>query len=500
MRLGLFMLGLASAPATPARADAPAYQDIERQVQKVAAATQSGVVALVVSHHPRHPLPPDADRPLGKLGTYPVPGDLKPDPKLDLADPRTAADFTTGSGVVLDAAAGLVLTNYHLIDGGRRVYVRTAAGRGSYADIHAADARADLAVLKLITPPAGLTAVPIADARTVDGLGGARATVGPGTLIVTVGHPDAAAAADGVPLVSWGTLTGVRRRTPAGPLTITEDTPTKPLHQYAGLLKTDARATVGCSGAAILNMAGELIGLATPTAALTGADSAGGYALPMDPNFRRIVAVLKAGREVEYGFLGVQMPRGGVQVGNGLTLPGVTPGGPAAVAGLAAGDVILAVDGNLISEADDLFLYVGAALAGSEVTLAVGRGSGFGVSRPVKAMLAKFDHKMDRIVTARPPAVHGLRVDWASVYYQQHTPRFMPAGVVVSEVAPGSPAAAKLAPLGGPGAAWLVTRVADKAVLTPREFYAVAGGPDQVKLTVIDLARPGGVEHEVTLP
>ena len=75
---------------------------------------------------------------------------------------------------------------------------------------------------------------------------------------------------------------------------------------YGTLIQTDARLNLGTSGGALLNLKGEMIGLTTALAAMSGYEQAAGYAVPIDETFRRVVETLKQGREVEYGFLGVR--------------------------------------------------------------------------------------------------------------------------------------------------------------------------------------------------
>src|SRR6202011_3306869 len=105
---------------------------------------------------------------------------------------------------------------------------------------------------------------------------------------------------------SWGIVSNLRHRAPATPLLNEIDRAKITLHQYGALLQTDARLSVGCSGGALINLQGELVGLTTTLAALTGGDTTGGFAVPMDAGIRRIVRVLEKGEEVEYGFLGVR--------------------------------------------------------------------------------------------------------------------------------------------------------------------------------------------------
>src|SRR5262249_40579043 len=94
---------------------------------------------------------PQPQRPFGRQGRMNGPQRTPEDEarRYDLAD-RGNVPEAYGSGVVVDAAKRLILTNYHVIHDATKIYVRLPGERGSYADIHAADPRSDLAVLRLI--------------------------------------------------------------------------------------------------------------------------------------------------------------------------------------------------------------------------------------------------------------------------------------------------------------------------------------------------------------
>src|SRR6185312_15964803 len=81
---------------------------------------------------------------------------------LDLSNPDNVPE-SFGSGVVIDAVQGLILTQAHVVRKATKIYVRLPGRRGSWADIHAADPRSDLAVLKLIDPPPNLKALRLGD-------------------------------------------------------------------------------------------------------------------------------------------------------------------------------------------------------------------------------------------------------------------------------------------------------------------------------------------------
>jgi serine protease Do len=515
--LGLIPLLLSASVSFAA--DSPAREkvrELEQYTRRVIETAEPSIVAIVVSHSAKYPPLPAAvrERP-GRLGDY-IPTDLRhragpwvPPPtgpdKLDLSDPRNIPDNEYGSGVVLDDN-GLILTTYHLIEGATKIYVRTTGGKGSYADVHAADARSDLAVLKLLHPPTGLRPVKFADVRTGAGANGGRPTVTRGQWVISLGYPLAAGFADGSPSASWGILSNVRRRA-AGPGQ--EEQRNRPLYRHSILLQTDARVTLGCSGAALLNMDGELIGLTTPMAAVLGAETAGGFALPFDANYRRIVKTLQAGREVEYGFLGVSvLPTTNGPLDGGLRIEHVSPGTPAALAGLAGkadgvrggADYILSIDGHPVREQDDLFLYISAALAGTKIKLEVAKKGA--PAREVVVTLAKYAHGLPWIASVRPPSVFGLRVDYSSLLLQQDrraAEQGMPEpGVLVRDLEPDSPAAAKFKPLGDNPRRWLITQVNGRPVRTPDEFYRAAAGQRSVKLRLVD-PNPTARDREHTL-
>src|SRR6266542_1810891 len=152
------ILLLAFAPKDAARAqkDDDLFKALEARTTKLIEQHEASIACILVSRSEFYPR--DAKNP-GKLGVY-EPAKLLLDPKisdadrillqkkLDLADPHIVPP-AFGSGVVVDAR-GLILTNYHVVQEAAKIYVRLPGGKGSYADIHAADARSDLAVLKLL--------------------------------------------------------------------------------------------------------------------------------------------------------------------------------------------------------------------------------------------------------------------------------------------------------------------------------------------------------------
>ncbi len=493
----------------------PNLKAVEEQMQKVADAAAPSVVSVVVTHSKeykaiRNPKPGQlgavtlddmpAREPLAprgpRWGQQPLP---VPHP-LDLSAADNVADHLFGSGVVLDTD-GLVLVPYHLIDGARKVFVRGAKG-GSYADIHAGDAKSDLAVLKLLTPIPDLKAVKLADLRLTPGADGEKPTIKKGAMLLALGHPTAAAVGDGSASVSWGTLSNIRMKSgqPQPALSGPPD-PLKqrPLHQQGGLIQVDARAAFGSTGAAVFNTDGELVGLGSSVAAVYGSDANGGYAIPMDTNYRRVVATLKEGKEVEYGFLGVAP---GDAFGTGVRVNEVTPGCPAALAGVIPEDIITAIDGHKLNGQDDLLIYAGGALAGNQVTLDINRG---GRPLKVKLTLAKNVNQLPFVATVTPPAPFGIKIDYFSMRAAGGGPRERfpvspPQGVLVRDVEAGSAGERALKDIGhAVKGSWVVTHVDGKVVSSPKEYFTLTVGKKSVKLSLADPDDPSK-KAEISLP
>lgn len=474
--------------------------DLQLRLRSIIDAAEPSVAAIVVSSNPAYaPLTPAEKAVPGTLGSYVSParrtdGIVQPErDKLDLADARNAADNTFGSGIVL-SRNGMILTSYHLIANARKIYVRFSDNKGSYADIHAADARSDLAVLRLTHEVPDRKPIKYATVRLSDD-SEKKATVFRGQFVVALGHPFAASFLDGKASASWGMISNVRRR---APIAGSEESRQGVLHQYGNLLQTDARLNLGASGGALLNLEGELIGLLNATAAVAGSEASGGYAFPMDPLYRRIIERLSEGREIEYGFLGVS--QNGMHAGGGLEIAAVSPNTPASACGLLPRDIILKVDSRPIREIEDLYLLVGGSLAGTEVTLDVLR---HGRLLKLTPTLAKFAHPHASIASQRPDAVFGLRVDYSSILQQQ--PQFLGErrvvrnGVIIRELEPGSPAAERLTGFLS-GKAMVISAVNGTPVATPAEFYTLAKGAQSIRLTLRLATDPNDPGRNVTLP
>ncbi|MFO0809769.1 MAG: trypsin-like peptidase domain-containing protein [Gemmataceae bacterium] len=414
--------------------------------------------------------------------------DTAPDPSRPQPEPtRSAPPDFYGSGVVIDPS-GLVLTCYHVVRDEKNIQ-RIAVRLPPYADnpsreysaiVYASDYRSDLAVLKLqAAGPFPALAV------------GRGEDLRKGSMVLALGHPYAAGFRDGSASASWGIVGNLRRRLPAGTNELDRD---KPFAAFGTLVQTDARLQLGSSGGALVNLDGKLVGVTTATAAISGVEAPGGYAVPLDANTRRIVDVLMRGEEVEYGFLGVNTAddlfRGRRYTGPGVQLTTVAHNSPASRAGLMIHDVILKVNGQPIRDRDDLFLALGASLAGRRAELLIRSGE-TGREQIVSVVLAKSASKYAKnVVTNRPTAYGGLRVDYTSV--ADAGDKAIPEGVVVRE----SQGHAKAAGLTEND---IITEVNGQPVNSPVEYYRMAEkaskAGDSLRLTL-----RGTPARTVTLP
>lgn len=453
---------------------------LEKSLQKIIKQNEVSIACILVSRSERYQevgQGPDKSSP-GRLGVF-HPAMLKGVSEEQRKQYLKDLDFTHpgyvprafGSGVVIDPR-GMILTNYHVVQDATKIFVRLPGGLSSYADIHAADPRSDLAVLKLLNPDVRpLRAVTLGNADRMER----------GQFVLTLANPFAVGFRDGQPSASWGILSNVRRRAMNH---LKEEERIKPLQYYATLLQTDARLHLGCSGGALFNLSGEMVGLITSVAAIQGGETPGGFAVPVNAGMRRIIDVLVQGEEVDYGFLGVAFDErnGNAEARLGVVLKYITPGSPAKLeAKLEDNDVLLGVNGQAVHDIDDVFATVGANLTGTKVRLHIRRK---GVERFADVTLAKLSVPGKSIAssTGSRPFFRGLRVDHASLVVQPplRQSATIPPGVLISEVQSASPADRANLKSGD-----VITHVNQIPVLTPAAFYkGVAGEQGPLELTV----------------
>lgn len=275
--------------------------------------------------------------------------------------------FTDGNGSgVVYRSDGLVLTNNHVVADAVDVTVVFSDGSREVAEVVGTDPLSDLAVIRV--PRQGLPAVAVADPDELQ----------IGELAVAVGSPFGLEGS-----VTAGVVSALSRR-------IEVDGPDGPVSLYNSI-QTDAPINPGNSGGPLVDGQGRLIGInsAILTAGATAGNAGVGFAIPVSIAVE-VAEELIAGGAVRYPFLGVRgqdvTPQIAARVGveQGALIEDVEPGTPADDAGLAADDVVIAIDGEPVASMDDLVLAIRRAEVGETVVLRYRRG---GVERETEVVL-----------------------------------------------------------------------------------------------------------------
>lgn len=276
-----------------------------------------------------------------------------------------------GSGSVIDAN-GDILTNYHVIEGAQKLTVSFGGGKTYPATVVGGDPDTDLAVIKLDSPPSGLTVVPIGDSDKLS----------VGQKVLAIGNPFGLDRT-----LTTGVISGLQR-----PIRAQNGRP------IDAAIQTDASINPGNSGGPLLDKFGKMIGINSQILSPSGGGSVGvGFAIPSSVAKRVVPQILQYG-EVRRPKLGASLPSVGdlkqrgyrVPVDAGLLVYQTLPGGSAERAGLkgiaadgSIGDIILSADSQKLADMDDLFRLLDKKQIGDTVNLEIYRGGKI-VTVPVK--------------------------------------------------------------------------------------------------------------------
>lgn len=264
--------------------------------------------------------------------------------------PQERINESLGSGVIIDAAKGYVLTNHHVIENADDVQVTLADGRTLKAEFLGSDADTDVALIRI--PADNLTAIPLADSSALN----------VGDFVVAIGNPFGLSQTVTSGIVSAVGRSGIRGL------------------GYQNFIQTDASINPGNSGGALVNLQGQLVGINTASLNPQGSMAGNiglGLAIPTNLAKDVVQQLLKNNGVVIRGTLGVESqnltPRLAAGLGldnvRGAVVTRVLPGSAAMAAGLQPGDVILAANGQRIDSADALHNYEGLQPVGSALTL-----------------------------------------------------------------------------------------------------------------------------------
>ena len=275
---------------------------------------------------------------------------------------RELALASLGSGVVL-TTDGYVLTNYHVIEGFDAIRV-TAEGQEYVANLVGSDPSSDLAVIKLELP-AGVKLTPIAI--------GDSDKLKSGQWVMTIGSPFGYEQSVATGIVSaLGRSTYMTDTDYSGRTTNTQ--------LYVNLIQTDAAINPGNSGGAMVNSAGELVGINTLITSYSGNYSGVGFAIPVNYAWAIANQIIQ-GKTPTHASLGVSLvsltasnaSRYHTAVKKGVYVSRVYAGTGAEAAGIQEGDVIVAFDGTVIESATDLMLAVRSHSVGDKVVITINR-------------------------------------------------------------------------------------------------------------------------------
>jgi serine protease Do len=359
--------------------------------------------------------------------------------------PRKAVAM--GSGFIVDKS-GYIVTNNHVVQGGKKITVKLPDGREFDGHVVGADQATDVAVLK-VKSDKPLPAVEFADDRQVR----------VGDWVIAVGNPFGLSNT-----VTAGIVSSIGRDVGNGP--------------YTDFLQIDAPINRGNSGGPTFNLQGRVIGMNSMIFSPSGGSVGIGFAIPSS-TIRDVIAQLEAHGRVARGWLGVEIQNVtpdiaaslGTKETKGAIVATIVPGGPAAKGGFQQGDVVLTLDGKSIQDNRDLTRRVAALPAGANAVFTIVRGGA------AKKLTVKIGERKDQQVASNAPAKpqvgnattgEAMGLGLASVTPEMRREFNLDNtinGVLVTRVDPNSDAADKGIEPGD-----VLVSVANKSVRTPQDI------------------------------
>lgn len=316
-----------------------------------------------------------------------------------------------GSGVIIDAQQGYILTNNHVIDGADKIQIQLNDGREIAVNLIGKDPQTDIALLKISNAKdiKNLTAVSIADSDKLR----------VGDFAVAVGNPFGLGQTATSGIISALGRSGLN------------------LEGLENFIQTDASINRGNSGGALVNLNGELIGINTAILAPGGGNIGIGFAIPSNMAKNLSEQLIKHG-EVKRGILGIKgtemnsdiAKAFNIDAQRGAFVSEVLPKSSAAKAGIKSGDVLVSVDGKRINSFAELRAKIGTSQIGKEITIGLIRS---GKPMEVKVVLENDEGSATK-AEKLSESLLGATISNATVSNTK--------GVQVDSVAPKSPAAA----------------------------------------------------------
>ncbi|OWT74420.1 MULTISPECIES: S1C family serine protease [unclassified Achromobacter] len=265
---------------------------------------------------------------------------------------RRHESTSLGSGVIV--RAGYVLTNYHVVEAADAIEVALADGRETAAQVVGADPDTDLAVLKL---PAQFGETPVATL-------GADTGLKVGDVVLAIGNPF------GVGQTTTQGIISALGRNRLG------------LNSYENFIQTDAAINPGNSGGALIDAAGNVVGINTAIYSQSGGSLGIGFAVPIDTARAVMDEIIRTG-QVKRGWLGVEpqdltpeLARAfRLSSNSGVIIAGVMRDGPAGRGGLKVGDIVRSLDGNEVQNTTSMLAMIALLPPNQEVVVTVLRNN-----------------------------------------------------------------------------------------------------------------------------
>src|SRR5258708_2077580 len=278
--------------------------------------------------------------------------------------PRERQFQSAGSGVIVDAKNGYIITNHHVVENASEITITLLDNRTFSAKVIGSDEGADVAVLQAKQP--NLVAMPLGDSAKLE----------VGDYVVAIGNPF-----------------GLQHTVTAGIVSALGRSGINPeANGYEDFIQTDASINPGNSGGALVNLRGELVGINSSILSRTGGNIGIGFAIPVNMVRSVMDQLIKYG-QVKRGVLGVQLysvtpeiaKEFGLTETTGALVAGVAPGSAAERAGIKTGDIITSLNGATMKSSGELRNAIGMLHVGDKVELGLLRD---GKPRKVTALIA----------------------------------------------------------------------------------------------------------------
>ncbi|NWG39233.1 MAG: Do family serine endopeptidase [Hydrogenophilaceae bacterium] len=283
----------------------------------------------------------------------------------DRFDPRPREVSNLGSGVIA-SSNGYILTNHHVVEGAEEIQVALADGRTVPAQVVGADPETDLAVLKINADKLPAITFGQSDSLRV------------GDWVLAIGNPFGVGQT-----VTLGIVSALGR-THLG------------INTFENFIQTDAAINPGNSGGALVDAAGNLVGINSAIYSRTGGSQGIGFAIPVSLAKQVMEQIIRDG-SVTRGWVGIEVQDLSPELAesfelsgtSGALIAGVLKGGPADRAGVKPGDVLMKVNGNQVVDSSSLLNLIAALKPGEQAMLTVAR----------KRQVMEFSVKVEK----RPP-------------------------------------------------------------------------------------------------